>query len=144
MRGELSNTNLPHYFYVPYSKDPQDGLKLVRLGRMIHPQLSQSNLEPIQSLKQESHQSEKQELQQESQKQEPQQESHQSYLKIFCFVSSGFVSYVSVFNEHWCANKSLTANFVYYWGHAKHFDSSNMTLIDLPLLKKYPQLSSLT
>ena len=87
-----SNTNLPHYFYVPYSNDPQDGLKLVRLGRMIHPQLSQSNLEPIQSLKQESHQSEKQELQQESQKQEPQQESHQSYLKIFCFVSFGFVS----------------------------------------------------
>jgi hypothetical protein len=51
---------------------------------------------------------------------------------------------VSIFNEHWCANKSLTANFVYYWGHTKIFDSSNMTLIDLPLLTKYPQLSPLT
>jgi hypothetical protein len=51
---------------------------------------------------------------------------------------------VSIINEHWCANKSLTANFVYYWGHTIFFDSSNMTLIDLPLLKKHPQLSSST
>ena len=51
---------------------------------------------------------------------------------------------VSVFNEQWCANKSLTANFVYYWGHTKNLDSSNMILIDLPLVKKYPQISSST
>ena len=51
---------------------------------------------------------------------------------------------VPVFNENWCANKSLTANFVYYWGHTKIFDSSNMILIDLPLVKKYPQIHSST
>ena len=40
----------PNYFYVPYSSDPQDGLKLVRLGRMMHSQLSQSNMESEKSV----------------------------------------------------------------------------------------------
>ena len=35
----------PHYFYVPYSKDPQDGLKLVRLGKSNELRLSFSNME---------------------------------------------------------------------------------------------------
>ena len=40
----------PNYFYVPYSSEPQDGLKLVRLGRMMHSQLSQSNMESEKSV----------------------------------------------------------------------------------------------
>ena len=40
----MNLTTAPHYFYVPYSSDPQDGLKLVRLGKPIKSQLSQPNM----------------------------------------------------------------------------------------------------
>ena len=49
---------------------------------------------------------------------------------------------VPTFNEDFSNSKSLTADFVYYWGHNKIFDSSSMILIDLPLLQKYPQMLS--
>lgn len=51
---------------------------------------------------------------------------------------------VAVFNENWCASKSLSANFVYYWGHTKIFDSSNKILIDLLYVQKHLQLTTAT
>ena len=47
---------------------------------------------------------------------------------------------VSVFNEDYSKSKSLSADFVHYWGHTKVFDSINMTLIDKFLLDKHPQM----
>ena len=57
-----------HYTYIPFSNDPQEGLKLVRFRPMIHSQLSPSNYKKKDDLQQEP-------LQQESQ----QQESQKSY-----------------------------------------------------------------
>ena len=49
-----------------------------------------------------------------------------------------FDGIVSVFNEDYSKSKSLSADFVHYWGHTKVFDSINMTLIDKFLLDKMP------
>ena len=49
---------------------------------------------------------------------------------------------VAAFNENWCSSQSLSATFVYYWGHTKKFDSSNMILIDKIFIQQHPQITS--
>ena len=49
---------------------------------------------------------------------------------------------VAAFNENWCSSQSLSATFVYYWGHTKKFESSNMILIDKIFIQQHPQITS--